>query len=67
MVCKIFKEEGDYLVSATQERVNLLCVSRADTPEGLNVGWTEFNSEEEACQEWGLEYLKLETEQDEQG
>jgi hypothetical protein len=61
MVCKIFKEEGDYLVSATKERINLVCASQAWTPEGLNVGWTEFNSVESACQEWGLEYLKLET------
>jgi hypothetical protein len=65
MVCKIFNENGDYIVSSTGERVNLLCGPQADTPEGLNVGWTQFNSVEEACQEWGLEYLKLETETNE--
>ena len=56
MVCKIFNEEGDYIVSATGERINLVCASKACTPEGLNVGC--------ACQEWGLEYLKLETTND---
>lgn len=58
MVCKLFKEEGDYIIKSTGEIVNLLCVSQADTPEGLNVGWTEVNSEEEACQLWDLEYNK---------
>ena len=62
MVCKLFNEEGDYIVKSTGERVNLLCTTQAHTPEGLNVGWTQVSSEEEACQLWDLEYLKLEIE-----
>jgi len=60
IVCKLFEEPGEYLRVSDGERVNLYCATQADTPEGLNVGWTSFNNEAEACQEWGLEYLPIE-------
>lgn len=64
MVCKLFIEEGEYLDIETQEPRNLMCVEIAHTPEGINVGWTEFNSIEECMEVWGLE-LKPEPEEDE--
>ena len=64
MVCKLFIEEGEYLDIETQEPRNLMCVEIAYTPEGINVGWTEFDSVEECMEAWGLE-LKPEPEEDE--
>lgn len=55
MVYKIFNENGDYVDATTKEPRNLLAANWAETPEGLNVGWTEFDSLEEAIQYFNLE------------
>jgi len=65
MVCKLFIEEGEYLDIKTQEPRNLMCVEIAYTPEGINVGWTEFDSVEECMEAWGLE-LKPEPEEEDE-
>jgi len=54
IVCKLFNEPGDWTIAATGERVNLLCANSAWTPDGLNVGWTEFDSKESAIEAWDL-------------
>jgi hypothetical protein len=48
MIYKLFLEEGDYMDLATRERRNIMEVEIAYTPEGINVGWDEFDSLEEA-------------------
>lgn len=59
MVYKIFNEEGDYIITSTGERVNILFAPNAWTPEGLNVGWTEYTLEDEVLQQLGIEYSQL--------
>ena len=54
MIYKLFIEEGDWIDIATGERRNLLEANIAWTPEGENVGWTQFSSKEECAQAWGL-------------
>jgi hypothetical protein len=54
MVYKVFNEEGDYLDITTDEPRNMLSANWADTPEGWNVGWTEFSSDEEAMTYFNL-------------
>ena len=56
MVCKLFIEEGDYLDIETGEERNMMCVNEAHTPEGLNVGWDEFNTIEEAMEHFNIEH-----------
>jgi hypothetical protein len=65
MVCKLFLEEGKYLDIETQELKNLMCVEIAYTPEGINVGWTEFESIDECMEEWGLERVPEPEEEEE--
>lgn len=67
MVYKLFAEdtEGDYLDLVTGEERNIMGVPQADTPEGLNVGWTEFESEEAMMAAWGVE-RKPEPEEEEE-
>ena len=55
MVYKIFNEVGEYVDAITKEPRNLLSANWAETPEGLNVGWSEFNSLEEAIVHFNLE------------
>ena len=57
MVYKIFNETGDYVDATTKEPRNLLSANWAETPEGLNIGWTEFNSLEEAIAYFNLEKI----------
>jgi hypothetical protein len=65
MFCKLFIEEGDYLDITTGEERNMMCAGEVHTPEGLNVGWDEFDSIEEAMLSYNLE-LKPEPEEDEE-
>ena len=58
MVYKLFIEDGEYQDRTTKEPRNLLWTARAYTPEGINVGWTEFETLESA-----MEYFNLETKQ----
>lgn len=48
MVSKLFIEEGDYICNETDELRNMMVVSIAYTPEGINVGWDQVADEEEA-------------------
>lgn len=50
---KIKNEQGDYKDNQNI-RWDVLEAHEAHTPEGLNVGWDEFASMEEALQEYGL-------------
>ena len=55
MVYKIIKETGDYIDAITGEDVNLLECDIAHTPDGINVGWAEFQSIEEAEQYFNIQ------------
>ena len=57
MVYKILNENGDYVDDITKEPRNLLEANWAETPEGLNVGWTEFDSLDEAIAHFNLEQI----------
>lgn len=54
MVYKLFDEEGDYVSTETGEPKNLLFTEIAYTPEGINFGWSEFDSLESA-----MNYFKI--------
>ena len=58
MVYKLFIEDGEYQDKTTKEIRNLLEANIAYTPDGINVGWTEFETLELA-----MEYFNLETKQ----
>jgi hypothetical protein len=55
MVYKLFLEDGKYQDKTTKERRNMMEVEIAYTPEGINVGWDEFNSIEEAMEAYNIE------------
>jgi len=55
MVYKLFIEEGKYQDKTTRELRNMMEVEIAYTPEGINVGWDEFNSIEEAMEAYNIE------------
>lgn len=55
MVYKLFIEEGEYRDITTKEDRNMMEVEIAYTPEGINVGWDEFNSIEEAMESYNIE------------
>lgn len=60
MVYKLFIEEGDFLDKTTKEPRNLLWANVAWTPEGENVGWTEFDTLEDAMDHFNLELKPVE-------
>ena len=62
MVYKLFIEEGLYRDRLTKEDRNLMEVEIAYTPEGINVGWDEFNSLEDAIYSYNIELKPKETE-----
>ena len=55
MIYKLFIEEGKYQDKTTRELRNMMEVEIAYTPEGINVGWDEFNSIEEAMEAYNIE------------
>ena len=55
MIYKLFLEDGDYRDKTTREGRNIMEVEVAHTPEGINVGWDEFNSLEEAMDAYNIE------------
>ena len=55
MIYKLFLEDGDYRDKTTLEGRNIMEVEVAYTPEGINVGWDEFNSLEEAMTHYNIE------------
>lgn len=56
MMYKLFNEDGDYQDKTTKEPRNLLYCNIAYTPDGINVGWSEFNTLAEAMEYFNLEY-----------
>ena len=56
---KIQNEEGQY-IDAQQVRWDILEAHEAYTPEGLNVGWDEYESLEAAATAYGLMYDPIE-------
>ena len=62
MIYKLFIEEGLYRDRLTKEDRNLMEVEIAYTPEGINVGWDEFNSLEDAIYSYNIELKPKETE-----
>lgn len=56
MVYKLYIEEGDYRDITTNERRNMLSANWADTPQGMNVGWDEFETDEEAMTYYNIYY-----------
>lgn len=55
---KIKNEEGPY-IDKKKVRYDILEAHEAYTPEGLNVGWDEFESIEVASVAYGLTYDPL--------
>jgi len=55
MIYKLFLEEGKYRDITTHEDRNMMEVEVAYTPDGINVGWDEFNSIEEAMVAYNIE------------
>lgn len=51
--CKTQQADGDY-EDAEGTRWAVDCCRRIRTPEGVNVGWTEFPSLEAALEAWEL-------------
>ena len=60
MVFKQILEPSGEWINQTGERVTLLSGHIAYTPEGVNVGWTEFNTLEDCAMAWGLTYQPIE-------
>lgn len=52
---KVQNEEGNYIWQ-DGNRYDILEAHEAYTPEGINVGWDEFESLEEAASYYGLTY-----------
>jgi hypothetical protein len=48
MVYKLLNEEGNFIDIETGEPRNIVEAEIAYTPEGINVGWTEFDCIEDA-------------------
>lgn len=58
---KLLNEDGDYIDKMTKERKNLLsAINWVATPEGLNIGWTELNSLDEALIYFNIELMTIE-------
>ena len=55
MIYKLFLEEGKYRDITTHEDRNMMEVEIAYTPDGINVGWDEFGSMEEAMASYNIE------------
>ena len=62
MVYKLLNEDGEYRDRLTKESRNLLEAEIAFTPEGINFGWEEFNSLEDAIYSFDIELKPKEIE-----
>jgi hypothetical protein len=60
MIYKLFNEEGLYRDKTTLEPKNMMEVTIAHTPDGINFGWDEFNSIEEAMEAYNIELTPVE-------
>lgn len=54
MVYKLYDEEGDYIDNITGKEVNLCEAETVLSPEGINVGWLDFDTIEDA-----MEYFNI--------
>lgn len=52
---KLYDEIGEYKDKTTGEDRNLVYCEIAHTPEGVNVGWDEFSTIEEAINYYNIE------------
>ena len=59
---KIANEQGDYK-DVNDVRYDVLEAHEAYTPQGLNVGWDEYEDMAQALEAYGLRYDPLEKEQ----
>lgn len=59
MVYKLFNEDGLYQDKITKEPRNLLETEIAYTPEGINVGWTEFATLADAINFYNIELIPI--------
>ena len=59
MVYKKIKNEEGHYIDEKDVRFDILEAHEAYTPEGLNVGWDEYESEEAAAAGYGLIYNPL--------
>ena len=55
MVYKLFIEDGEYQDIDTKEPRNMMEAEIAYTPDGINIGWDEFNSIEDAMSHYNIE------------
>jgi hypothetical protein len=55
MVYKLFIEDGEYQDIDTKEPRNMMEVEIAYTPDGINIGWDEFNSKDEAMSHYNIQ------------
>lgn len=55
MIYKLFIEDGEYQDIDTKEPRNMMEVTIAYTPDGINVGWDEFDSKDEAMSYYNIE------------
>jgi hypothetical protein len=63
MIYKLFNEEGVYRDKDTLETKNMMEVEIAYTPDGINVGWDEFDSIEQAMEVYNIELIPIEEEE----
>ena len=56
MVFKQVLEAAGEWINNEGERVTLLSGHVAYTPDGVNVGWSEFENTQECEQAWGLRH-----------
>lgn len=61
---KIQNEQGDYKDNK-DVRFDILEAHEAYTPEGKNVGWTEFENMDACLSAWGLVYDPIHPDPDE--
>lgn len=59
MVYKLFNEEGSYIDKSTGEPRNLCSAEIAISADGVNVGWIEFGTIEEAENYFGIRKREL--------
>ena len=55
MIYKLFIEDGGYQDIDTKEPRNMMEVEIAYTPDGINIGWDEFNSKDEAMSHYNIQ------------
>jgi len=55
MIYKLFIEDGDYQDIDTKEPRNMMEAEIAYTPDGINIGWDEFNSKDEAMSHYNIQ------------